>query len=1003
MTRSLFAQLFSGISEAILHAFTGQREFSFRGGSKCALRVIKLFGHHHNHTRLARRWAADRPDTEGSCMKIQTHTDPRSRNVLGYMLAGAALLLFLGVLLREKLFTTGYFMPHGHCYIWDPSVVYLHVISDGLTALAYFTIPFALIYFVRKRRDLSFDWMFLCFAIFIIACGMTHVMEIVSVWRPYYWLSGSFKAITALASVPTAILLWRLIPQALALPSPSQLQLANEQLAVEIAEHRKAADEVKRLNNSLEQRVQERTAELSQANERLQALAKEHVEKERRQHEFALLTQVISATSSELEAARQLANTCTRLFTCDAFSLDAYHERTNQIRAVHTLDTVNGRRQEVPPAYDKSPPSALVQKVLKEGPKLILRDPTGKAGSEGLNRFGDANRPSASLMFVPVRSGEQVLGVLSVQSYTHFAYNAADLDLLQIIADLCAGAMNRIRTEAELHEQEERYHQIVETTQEGIWMTDIAGRTTFVNQRLANMLGCMPEEILGRSAQEFLLVEDISTLSNETGVFPQEQQDLRLRRADGTALWVLASANPLHDAHGEFIGVLAMLTDITERKNIEDELRESEGRFQAFMAHLPGVAFIKDAQSRYLYVNQAWKHIFDLGPEKVLGRTDAEIFPAEIAAGFARTDEEVLTTGKPVQVVETVPRGAKPSYWLSSKFRVRGANPESHIVGGIALDITTAREAEVELHEMQERFMAFMGNLSGIAFIKDGQGRYIFVNAAWEKLFGRKLEQVRGLHDGDLFPSIMTEEFQQSDKLLRHARQPLQVVEKFIQPDGPHSYLVNKFIIPGETEGEDYIGGIAVDITERLRTQNELRESQARSQAILASALDGIITIDQQGHVVEFNPAAERMFGYQNNEIIGQDMGSKIIPAELRAQHRAGLMHCVRTGESRILGRRIELTACRADGSRFPAELTINRVEFSAQPLFTGFIRDITERKEAESALKLSEERYRVLVSATSSIVWGADANGKVVVPQPSWKPSPARLGSKSARKACSR
>jgi PAS domain S-box-containing protein len=122
------------------------------------------------------------------------------------------------------------FMPHGHCYLWDPGLVKLHVISDFLIAAAYFTIPFTLIDFVRRRKDLPFNWMFVLFGIFIIACGMTHVMEIWTLWRPYYWISGAVKAVTALASVPTAILLIRLVPRALEIPGPSVLQATNEAL-----------------------------------------------------------------------------------------------------------------------------------------------------------------------------------------------------------------------------------------------------------------------------------------------------------------------------------------------------------------------------------------------------------------------------------------------------------------------------------------------------------------------------------------------------------------------------------------------------------------------------------------------------------------------------------------------------------------------------------------------------------------------------------------------------
>src|SRR5258707_482754 len=110
----------------------------------------------------------------------------------------------------RNLFSADGFMPHGHCYLWRPGVLWLHIVSDSLIALAYFSIPFTLLYFVRKRRDLQFHWMFVCFAVFIVACGTTHLMEILVIWRPTYWLSGSVKAITALASVPTAVLLVRL-------------------------------------------------------------------------------------------------------------------------------------------------------------------------------------------------------------------------------------------------------------------------------------------------------------------------------------------------------------------------------------------------------------------------------------------------------------------------------------------------------------------------------------------------------------------------------------------------------------------------------------------------------------------------------------------------------------------------------------------------------------------------------------------------------------------------
>jgi PAS domain S-box-containing protein len=132
----------------------------------------------------------------------------------------------------RRFFSSDEFMPHGHCYLWQPGIVWLHVLSDATIAACYTSIPFTLLYFARRRRDLPFHWMFLCFGLFIIACGATHVMEIVTLWNPVYWVSGSVKVVTALASLPTAVLLVQLVPRALALPSPEDMRRAHAALQV---------------------------------------------------------------------------------------------------------------------------------------------------------------------------------------------------------------------------------------------------------------------------------------------------------------------------------------------------------------------------------------------------------------------------------------------------------------------------------------------------------------------------------------------------------------------------------------------------------------------------------------------------------------------------------------------------------------------------------------------------------------------------------------------------
>jgi len=132
------------------------------------------------------------------------------------------------------------FMPHGVCFLWNPEIIWLHAISDTIITISYYLIPLALVYFVRKRQDLPFNWMFLMFGLFIFGCGTTHLMEVWTLWHGTYRLAGAIKAVTAAASVVTAILLVRLVPDALALPSPAQLQKANEELEQEIGYRRRA-------------------------------------------------------------------------------------------------------------------------------------------------------------------------------------------------------------------------------------------------------------------------------------------------------------------------------------------------------------------------------------------------------------------------------------------------------------------------------------------------------------------------------------------------------------------------------------------------------------------------------------------------------------------------------------------------------------------------------------------------------------------------------------------
>jgi signal transduction histidine kinase len=169
------------------------------------------------------------------------------------------------------------------CLLWRPGLLLLHILSDALIALSYYSIPAALAYFAAKRADLRFRWIFLWFGAFILACGTTHIMAIWTVWHPDYRAEGFVKLFTALASVGAAIVLWPLIPALLKIPSPSALEQANARLHSEIAERARHEQQAILLSDNLEKIVRERTQALLAANARL-----EREILERRQIEAAL-------------------------------------------------------------------------------------------------------------------------------------------------------------------------------------------------------------------------------------------------------------------------------------------------------------------------------------------------------------------------------------------------------------------------------------------------------------------------------------------------------------------------------------------------------------------------------------------------------------------------------------------------------------------------------------------------------------------------------------------
>ncbi len=282
------------------------------------------------------------------------------------------------------------------------------------------------------------------------------------------------------------------------------------------------------------------------------------------------------------------------------------------------------------------------------------------------------------------------------------------------------------------------------------------------------------------------------------------------------------------------------------------------------------------------------------------------------------------------------------------------------------------RQREEQVTDQRELLHVTLASIGDAVIAADLHGHVTFMNAVAEELTGWASAEAEGTPLGAIFAIVNEDTRQPAQNPIAKVLQEGVVVglanhTVLIARDGTER-PIDDLAAPIRNAAGELIGVVLVfrDVTAQRQSERALRTSEARKSAMLETALDCIITMDSEGRIVEFNPAAERTFGFQRDQVVGLVLGDVIIPPAFRERHREGLARYLATGEGRVLGRRIELAALRADGSEFPVEMAITRISMEGQPLFTAYLRDISEQKRAEQHRTLRLAVTQVLSEAAS-------------------------------------
>jgi PAS domain S-box-containing protein len=266
-----------------------------------------------------------------------------------------------------------------------------------------------------------------------------------------------------------------------------------------------------------------------------------------------------------------------------------------------------------------------------------------------------------------------------------------------------------------------------------------------------------------------------------------------------------------------------------------------------------------------------------------------------------------------------------------------------------------------QLRESELRTHAFWDNSPNLIFIKDKELRYLYVNPEFERALRVNREQIRGKKDHEVFPPEQASAYQANDHAVLNAGVPIEFEEVAQQEDGPHTSIVHKFPL-FDAAGEIYaIGGIVTDITERKRAGEALQQSEERYRSVVETATDAVVSVDQRSQIILANPATTRVFGYQIPEMIGQPL-TMLMPELMREINKAGFQRYLETNHRHVNWQGVQLTGLRKGGEEFPIEVSFGEVVNNGQHIFTGFIRDITDRKQAEEKIWEQEAELRQLL-----------------------------------------
>ena len=579
---------------------------------------------------------------------------------------------------------------------------------------------------------------------------------------------------------------------------------------------------------------------------------------------------------------------------------------------------------------------------------------------------------------------------------------ASQLDKINTV--LSAHLTERAAATVELRRLHDQIQMVTDNAPTHIADYDKTLHCIYANVPYARWFGLGAKQIVGKHIRE--IVGDAMYVNIEPHlqrVMAGSAADFEGTRthSEGHSRNFEAKFTPHMDADGQISGFYAFFNDVTEKAAAVRALLLKSAELERIIESMNLALVMFDSEGRFVRINPAAERLTGVPGTQVLGLS----FGEAPWRWIGNDGDEVAKADRPFQrlrdgedrienfdVELALPDGRRISI-IASAVALRDA--AGRFLGSVStyFDVTARKSAEAAVVRKSTELANLIESMTeGVAML-DHDDRYVLINAAAERILDTPRDQIIGrtLAEAPWIRVHADGTPMRVDELplarLRQGEARVGGVEvDILLAGGKYRSLEVNFAALRATDGK-FEGTITtfLDVTERKRTEELIHRSEQLKSATFAASLDAIISLDHEGRIIEFNPAAEQYFGFARQDVIGKAMVEKLVPPEMRAAHQQGFRRHLETGESRVLGRRMVMPALRADGTRIQIELAIIKLPDQRPPVFTAFARDVTEVLRAKEAARLSQARLARALDASKLALFEVEVSTGMVYLSEAW------------------